>query len=269
MSKREKLIKSAEEKMHFRERLQKDPDIYSTVETVFDHKTRTVLFKYIRKGMITEVQGVMSTGKEANVYFCPGAPALACKIYRIDSPSFRKMKRYVIGDYRFTRFRKSRVGFIQAWAKKEFKNLKKMQKAGISAPTPIKVDRNVLFLEFLGEQTIPFPKLINSDVKHPASLYKDILSSVKLMYEEAKIVHGDLSPYNILYNASQCKFYIIDVSQSVLSTHPEAPYFLLRDIYNINKFFVSLYISTLPVEKLFEWITGNQPKEVSVAELTK
>ena len=266
MSKREKLVKRAEEKKHLKEKLLKDPDIYSTMETVLDQRTRKILFKYISKGVITEVQGAISTGKEANVYLCLGSPPLACKIYRIDSPSFQKMKQYVIGDYRFHRFKRSKIGFINVWAKKEFKNLKKMRKVGIPVPMPIKVEQNVLFLEFLGIQTTPFPKLINSTIEQPARLYHKILNSIKLMFKEAKLVHGDLSPYNILYHTSQSKFYIIDVSQSVLNNHPEAEYFLLRDIYNINKFFLSLNVAILSLERLFLWISGSQPKIVHLAQ---
>ncbi|MCK4844964.1 MAG: hypothetical protein KAS95_04770, partial [Candidatus Heimdallarchaeota archaeon] len=82
----------------------------------------------------------------------------------------------------------------------------------------------------------------------------DILS---LMYNEANLVHADLSEYNILYYNK--KPIIIDVSQAVLLDHPQAAFFLYRDVSNINRYFSSLGVKTLNNSDLFEQITGVQP----------
>eukprot|EP01051_Picozoa_sp_SAG22_P001665 SAG22_NODE_68_length_22846_cov_32.458258_8_plen_88_part_00 len=54
-------------------------------------------------------------------------------------------------------------------------------------------------------------------------------------YHEAKLVHGDLSEYNILWHRKQLWF--IDVSQSVEHDHPSAFDFLRKDCENITAFF--------------------------------
>ena len=245
-------------------KLEKDPDIYSTLETVFDHKTRLILFKRIRNGLIDEVNGAISTGKEANVYYCPGKKALACKIYRIGSPSFQKMKQYVVGDYRFRKFRRSSVGFIQEWARKEFKNLQRLRKAGINVPEPIEVDRNVLFLELLSNENGTLPKLNEAVIKDRGKVYKEIMEAIQIMYQEAKLIHADLSPFNILFDDILSKYYIIDVSQSVLNDHPMATIFLLRDIKIINEYFYSLGVKIIEIRKLFRWVTKEDADEADV-----
>ncbi|RMG42219.1 MAG: serine protein kinase RIO [Methanobacteriota archaeon] len=233
-----------------------DPEVFSTVETVFDERTLQILNKFFQQGLIDGIEGAISTGKEANVYYCPGNPPLACKIYRINSPAFKKMKIYVEGDHRFQSYRKSRVGFIQAWAKKEFKNLKKMKEVGIPVPEPIEVERNVLLMEFLGDGEYALPKLVEAKVDSYARLYKDVMKAVQIMYREAKLVHGDLSPFNILFREDNQQFYIIDVSQSVLNSHPHAELFLIRDVLNLNQFFADNGIEIIEEAKLLHWITG-------------
>jgi RIO kinase 1 len=55
------------------------------------------------------------------------------------------------------------------------------------------------------------------------------------MYNQARLVHGDLSEYNILYWDQSLVF--IDVSQSVDHDHPSAFDFLRKDCENIGAFF--------------------------------
>jgi RIO kinase 1 len=260
-------VDKIDDKAHRNRQIVKDKEIYSTVETVFDEKTRMILFKFIQDGKFNGIEGSISTGKEANVYYCSGDPPIACKIYRIESPSFQKMKQYVEGDYRFKKYKQSRVGFITAWAKKEFKNLKKMIEIGISAPRPLEVNRNVLLLEFLGSGESVLPKLIEAEIEKPGKLYKAVLDDMKKLYREAKLVHGDLSAFNILFDESTQIHYIIDVSQSVLNSHPSAEEFLLRDIFNINNFFQSQGVNVIEISKVYEWIVGEIADEGNVLRI--
>ncbi len=40
------------------------------MEQVMDPRTRMILFKLLNRGFISEINGCISTGKEANVYHC-------------------------------------------------------------------------------------------------------------------------------------------------------------------------------------------------------
>ena len=55
------------------------------------------------------------------------------------------------------------------------------------------------------------------------------------MYQKCKLIHADLSEYNILWHDG--KIWFIDVSQSVEPTHPHALEFLYRDCSNVVEFF--------------------------------
>ena len=46
----------------------KDKSDRATAEQVMDPRTRMILFKMLSRGVITEINGCISTGKEANVY---------------------------------------------------------------------------------------------------------------------------------------------------------------------------------------------------------
>lgn len=46
----------------------KDKKDRATAEQVMDPRTRMILFKFLQRGLIAEINGCISTGKEANVY---------------------------------------------------------------------------------------------------------------------------------------------------------------------------------------------------------
>jgi RIO kinase 1 len=73
------------------------------------------------------------------------------------------------------------------------------------------------------------------------------------MYHQCKLVHADLSEYNILYHESH--LYIIDVSQSVEHDHPSAFDFLRNDIKNVEDFFGRLGVTCLGLRRCFEFVT--------------
>lgn len=74
------------------------------------------------------------------------------------------------------------------------------------------------------------------------------------MYKVCRLVHADLSEYNILYHAKVC--YIIDVSQSVEHDHPHALEFLRKDCENINDYFGKKQVQVLSLKALFEFIVS-------------
>ncbi|MHA2290403.1 MAG: serine protein kinase RIO, partial [Promethearchaeota archaeon] len=257
-----KSISSLDELADSQRQMQKEDNGLKLVETVFDNKTRLILFSLINKGYFNVLEGAISSGKEANVYFATtNNQSIAIKIFRIDAPSFKKMRPYVEGDYRFKRFKSSRSGFIELWARKEFKNLKRMTEHDVPVPNPIYVERNILLMEFLGDDESVLPRLKDVEPKKPSKLYKQIMESVKTIYRQCKLVHADLSEYNILYNRKSEEYFIIDVSQAVLTSHPQAKRFLVRDLSNLNSYFQGFKVNVVELPKLFKWVTGDVLEE--------
>ncbi|MHA1916951.1 MAG: serine protein kinase RIO [Candidatus Ranarchaeia archaeon] len=235
--------------------LKKKGEDRKTTEGVIDTSTLMNLFSLIKKGTIFEVDGIISTGKEANVYhgIDKEKKSIAIKIYRTSTADYKKMKDYILGDERFQRVRHTTRHFVYAWALKEYKNLLKMEYARVNVPHPIAVKGNVLVMSFIGEDKKAAPLLKNSIVEDPKKLFKTLLSTIKLLYQKAKLVHADFSEYNILWWE---KPYIIDVSQSVLINHPMAMEFLERDVNNLKRFFKKLRVETPTIEEMMDTITG-------------
>lgn len=50
----------------------KDKADRATAEQVMDPRTRMILFKLLSRGMLSNIDGCISTGKEANVYHAIG-----------------------------------------------------------------------------------------------------------------------------------------------------------------------------------------------------
>jgi RIO kinase 1 len=76
----------------------------ATLEEVFDQATRMVIYRFMTEGILDEVNGVVSAGKEARVYWGKNKDGkdLAVKIYLTSSADFKKgMFKYIEGDYRF------------------------------------------------------------------------------------------------------------------------------------------------------------------------
>jgi len=81
----------------------KDSSDLKAESGVFDTPTLKTLYTLANKGIITAMGGVVSTGKEADVFHAIGENGreLAIKIYRINTSDFQKMQDYLIGDPRF------------------------------------------------------------------------------------------------------------------------------------------------------------------------
>jgi len=92
-----------------------------------------------------------------------------------------------------------------------------------------------------------------------ASLYAELLSIMRKMFHKCKLVHADLSEYNILYHEGH--LCIIDVSQSVEHDHPAAFKFLRKDIKNVEEFFGRLGVKVFGLRKCFDLVTRVQLTE--------
>lgn len=237
----------------------------ATTDQVLDPRTRMILFKMINRGVIHEINGCISTGKEANVYhaFNEEEEHRAIKIYKTSILVFKDRDRYVSGEFRFRSgySRHNPRKMVKVWAEKETRNLKRIYQSGIPVPKPLHLHLHVLVMEFLGDDTgVPSPRLKDADIdpdEYP-HLYRQLLAYMRILYQKCRLVHADLSEYNILYHNH--KLYIIDVSQSVEHDHPHSLEFLRMDIKNVNDYFRRQGVLPFSEKQIFKFVTDATPR---------
>lgn len=217
----------------------------ATAEMGVDQKTRLLLYKLINNQILEQINGIISTGKEALILHADSDSSYtgelilpkecAIKIFKTTLNEFKQRDRYIKDDFRFKdRFSKqnNRV-IIKMWAEKEMHNIMRMQKAGINCPDVIILKEHILVMSFIGKHNVAAPKLKDAILSDADLIcaYDEIIGMMVKMYNDAKLVHADLSEYNILWHDD--KPWFIDVAQSVEPEHPSALEFLMRDCNNI------------------------------------
>ena len=263
MSFREKVDKrlSRKQKAYEIERLMRNKrsEDYQVIEEVFDRSTLMTIYSFMNKGVIDEIHGVVSAGKEARVYWGKDTQGkeLAIKIYLTISADFKKgMIPYIEGDPRFSHVRRNTRSLIYTWAQKEFKNLRRAQEAKVNAPEPLAVQKNVLIMEFVGKNGVRAPLLKETTLKDPQRTFRLLLTYLRRLYQKADLVHADLSEYNIMIWKGRPV--IFDVAQSVLTKHPMADRFLRRDIENLHKYFKRKDSDIYSVDEMYKRVTGGR-----------
>ncbi|XP_024222422.2 serine/threonine-protein kinase RIO1 [Bombus impatiens] len=237
----------------------KDKHDRATVEQVLDPRTRMILFKLLNRGIIAEINGCISTGKEANVYHATSKTGVevAIKIYKTSILQFKDRDKYVTGEFRFRHgyCRHNPRKMVRTWAEKEIRNLTRLRQGEVNAPKPILLCSHVLLMGFIGTNGWPSPKLkdVVLTASKPRKLYRECVETMWRLYNKCKLVHADLSEYNMLYHDGS--IVIIDVSQAVEHDHPMALEFLRKDCTNITEFFKKNDVGVMPVKTLFDFIT--------------
>lgn len=228
---REKLLRFERESRFLR----KDSDQRKVIEEVFDTSTLLALEELVRRNYIIELYGVVRAGKEARVYYgvTDDGSARAVKIYLTTTAEFRKRLIYIAGDIRFGRLPTTSRETVYLWVQKEFKNLQQANSVGIRVPRPYGFYKNLLVMEYIGNPPHPAPTFAETDVDKDD--FKWTFKTISALYARAKLVHADLSEYNIFkLNNERVLF---DFGSAVLNSHPNAEEFLLRDITNMVRFF--------------------------------
>jgi RIO kinase 1 len=253
----------------WRKRRKKTED-FQTVDSVIDLNTVKQLKRLQDKGFIDSITGTIASGKESGVFLAKLGPEgevycksisivspIVIKIFRTSTLNFKKIIRYIDGDIRFRKHSKRTRHIINLWAEKEYKNLQRSSIAKIKVPKPILVKNNILLMELLGKNSKPFPLLKNSPNSFTETILNQIIDQTKLLFQQAGLVHADLSPFNILIG-NQIP-YFIDMSQSVLISHPRALEFLKRDLNNVLSFFPTKEFNIPDSRELFDIITKDFP----------
>lgn len=237
--------------------LMKRSEDYRVFDDVFNTPTIMVLNSLINNNVLKYIKGALASGKESKVYLALGInnEFRAVKIYLTVSAEFKKRLQYIAGDPRFSDIKKGSRNLISIWAKKEFKNLHTAYKSGVSVPFPHYVRRNVLVMEFIGDEDgNPCSNLLNSD-SITSEDYEEVIEQTSKLYQKAQLVHADLSEYNI-FKCVNGRIILFDFGSSVNTKHPNSKQFLIRDIVNVNRFFEKRGIEVLNMELAIEKITG-------------
>ncbi|WP_254521542.1 serine/threonine-protein kinase Rio1 [Natrinema caseinilyticum] len=239
----------------FQERI-KDADQFKVEQSVFDDATFAALYKLVQDGYVEAFGGPLSTGKEANVYHALGDDReVAVKIYRINASNFRQMRDYLEGDPRFEGLGGKKKDVVLAWTRKELANLERAKAAGVRVPEPIAAERNVLVMEYIGNEDGRAKRLGEVHIENPRTAYEVMREYMRRLYS-AGLIHGDLSEYNVVFDEGQ--LVIIDLGQAVTVHHPNSRDFLERDCRNVVSFFSRQGLDVTEAD-LLEFVTSPEP----------
>ena len=174
-------------------------------------------------------------------------------MYRVTSANFKKISQYITRDYRFKTIKGNLRKVIMAWSQKEFRNLNLCHKAQMNVPYPYIQMNNVIVMQY-----IDGGMLKDIYLEDPEDFFEQLLEQLYIMRHEAKLVHGDLSEYNIMVQDQSP--YIIDVGQA-MSIKNEDDFNSFKDLYErdikvVVNFFNRKYNLDLKLEEVLERLEG-------------
>ncbi|MEZ0345161.1 MAG: RIO1 family regulatory kinase/ATPase [Infirmifilum sp.] len=205
------------------------------------------LHALVKRGIIVAVSETpIGEGKESEVYLgkMPGDRIVAVKVHRAGRTSFKGAKR--VRGYVMDRRHLSWLYLSRLSARSEFEALRILWRSKVSVPEPIDWNRHIVVTGFVeGIELSMVPPLDN-----PAQVLQGIVAEVEKAYR-AGVVHGDLNEFNVLL-VDEDRVVLIDWPQWVSSSHPNALFYLKRDLENIMKFFWRKYRLSIDKKSLIE-----------------
>jgi RIO kinase 1 len=205
----------------------------------------TGLEHLLSEGVISEVLGRLQSGKEAEVYVVRfGGNVVAAKVYKDRAHrSFKNNASYKEG--RMVRNSRSQRAMARgskfgkataedAWKSAEADALYKLHAADVRVPTPVLFLDGVLLMELVLDSDGNAAKRVIDTTLTPSQAnlaYHDMLAQLVRILA-CDLIHGDLSPYNVLWAAAGPT--VIDFPQIVSASHnSSSERFFLRDADNI------------------------------------
>jgi RIO kinase 1 len=211
-------------------------------------KTPAQLQELIDDGVIDEVLRPLKSGKEAAVYVVRCGEEVRCaKVYKdMAQRSFQQRVQYQEGrKVRGSRESRaigkaSKYGRKQqetAWKNTEVDALYQLREAGVRVPEPFGYFHGVLVMELVTDANgYSAPRLgeVELELEQARSYHRVLLQQVKLMLC-CGLIHGDLSPYNVLVGPDGP--IVIDFPQVVSAAgNNAARTMLLRDVNNLTAY---------------------------------
>ena len=196
--------------------------------------------------------GLLKTGKEADVHLVErrhgeAVNILAAKRYRkFEDRLFRNDARYRAArrtgesrlDKAMVKGNKAGMAFrARLWLSTEFETLCVLWSAGLPVPYPVQVLGNELMIQLIGSVEEAAPRLVHARLERHAlaDAWTQLVDAMHSMVR-CGVVHGDLSPYNLLWDDG--RLVVIDFPQAVDPIgHPEGIALLERDVRNVTDWF--------------------------------
>jgi len=203
----------------------------------------------VEDGLIDEILSQLMSGKEAQVYVVRCGTEIRCaKVYKAaNQRSFKQAAQYQEGrkvrNSRQARAmgKRSRYGqreSEQAWVSAEVDALYSLAAAGVRVPTPYGFVDGVLLMELVTDgDGIAAPRLndLTLSSTQAREYHQRIIAEIVRMLC-AGLVHGDLSPFNVLVDKEGPV--IIDLPQAVNAAgNNSAGTMLERDVDNMAIYF--------------------------------
>jgi RIO kinase 1 len=208
---------------------------------------------FLDDSLISEVLEVVQGGKEATVFRCrahdvTGDRFYAAKVYRpMERRNFRNDAAYqngrVILNARSRRAYEKGTEFGRKvqygrWVNAEYETQQALFDAGADVPRPVACNGSAILMEWIGDDTTAAPHLRHVkqlSAQQAQQLLERVLANIELLLR-CNCVHGDLSPYNVLYWNGRLT--LIDFPQTVdARTNWNAQNLLHRDVANVCEFF--------------------------------
>lgn len=215
------------------------------LDEFFDHATLVAISRLVTQGQFDQLDYPISTGKEGGVFRATVSGGFrAVKVYRIGNAVFKRLPAYALEALKREASTGNYGRLVTAWTRREHTVLNRLYDAKVRCPQPYGYLRNVLVMDFVGTDGLPAPRLQTISLEDPQAIHDDLVVQVRRMVQDARLVHGDLSPYNVLLHEELP--ILIDVAQSIEADHPQARELLERDVANFARYFQRLGVETSP-----------------------
>lgn len=201
-----------------------------------------------RLNILKSLGVTIGEGKESLVSFGYNFndEVVAVKFHRIGLSSFK--------NYRKKRGITQKLSYISLSilnAKKEFDALQCVSTNYGNVPKPLGYAYNAIVMEYVEGRTLyqTDPELVDK----PEEILDSILSTARIAYKYCdNMVHGDLSPYNVLFSLNEHKAYVIDWPQWQKGNVE----LLKRDLNNILTYFKKKYNVNMELDQAINYVMG-------------
>jgi len=200
----------------------------------------------VKREAIQALGSKIGVGKESDVYDAKRDKGMTVIVkFHREGTTFRHVKRSRGYNAHTKRYSWNLAAKLAA--AREYQALEKLHSM-VAVPKPIAQDRHVVVMELIEGR-----ELSRINLTDPLEVLQKIIVQIKLAYNQ-KVVHGDLSEYNVLV-CSDGHIAIIDWPQWVPLSHPNSNELLRRDVSNVLSYFARKYKITKRTEDIMSYIS--------------